>query len=59
MLEICKNEVPEEWERGDNNYGVLTMNRGIQAIIRVINDIVNHLVDLKEIFLNRKEQKNL
>ena len=28
---------------------MLTMNRGIQAVIRVINDIVNHLVECKEI----------
>lgn len=48
-LRYVKNGAPEEWERGDNNDGMLTMNRGIQAIIRVINDIVNHLVERKEI----------
>lgn len=58
-LRYVKNEVPEEWERGDNNYGVLTMNRGIQAIIRVINDIVNHLVDLKEIFPKSQRTEEL
>lgn len=54
FLEAClryvKNAVPDEWDRGDGNYGMLTMNRGIQAVIRVINDIVNHLVERKEIF---------
>ena len=39
----------DEWERGDNDNGMLTMNRGIQAVIRVINDIVNHLIDNHEI----------
>ena len=58
-LRYVNNEVPEEWERGDNNYGVLTMNRGIQAVIRVINDIVNHLVDLKEIFPKSQRTEEL
>lgn len=53
FLESClryvKDAAPEEWERGDSNDGMLTINRGIQAVIRVINDIVNHLVDRKEI----------
>ena len=53
FLEAClryvKNSAPEEWERGDSNDGVLTMNRGIEALIRVVNDIVNHLVERKEI----------
>lgn len=53
FLEAClryvKDATVEEWERGDSNDGMLTINRGIQAVIRVINDIVNHLVDRKEI----------
>lgn len=53
FLESClryvKDGAAEEWERGDSNDGMLTMNRGIQAVIRVINDIVNHLIDRKEI----------
>jgi len=35
----------KEWEKGDFDNGILTMNRGIQAVIRVIDDIVNMLVD--------------
>lgn len=53
FLEAClryiRNGAISEWERGDSNDGMLTMNRGIQAVIRVINDIVNHLVDRKEL----------
>lgn len=53
FLESClryvKDSSQDEWERGDSNDGMLTMNRGIQAVIRVINDIVDHLVDRKEI----------
>lgn len=35
----------QEWERGDRDSGMLTMNRGMQAVIRVIDDIVNMLVE--------------
>ena len=48
-LRYIKNAAPDEWNRGDSNEGMLTMNRGIQAVIRVINDIVNLLVERKEI----------
>lgn len=54
FLESClryvKDSAESEWERGDGADGMLTMNRGIQAVIRVINDIVNHLIEQKDIF---------
>lgn len=40
----------QEWERGDRDSGMLTMNRGMQAVIRVIDDIVNMLVEKGIIF---------
>ena len=53
FLETClryiKDNAVDEWERGDSNDGMLTMNRGIQAVIRVINDIVNMLIERKEV----------
>lgn len=58
FLEEClcyiRKAVLGEWDRNDDN-GILTINRGIQAIIRVINDIVNHLVDNKIIFPKRQK----
>lgn len=48
-LRYVKDGAIDEWERGENNDGILTMNRGIQGVIRVVNDIVNHLVEKKEI----------
>lgn len=48
-LRYIKDNAVDEWERGDSNDGMLTMNRGIQAIIRVINDIVNMLIERKEV----------
>lgn len=47
-LRYVKDGAIDEWERGENNDGILTMNRGIQGVIRVVNDIVNHLVEKKE-----------
>ena len=34
-----------EWDKGDRDNGMLPINRGIQAVIRVVNDIVNMLVE--------------
>lgn len=48
-LSYVKQYAQDEWERGDSNKGVLTINRGIQAIIRVINDIVNLLISANQI----------
>lgn len=49
FIERCLLYVREacltEWDRGDKDSGMLTMNRGIQAVIRVIDDIVNMLVE--------------
>ena len=35
----------DEWDKGDRDSGMLTMNRGIQAVVRVIDDVVNMLVE--------------
>ncbi|WP_040214921.1 DGQHR domain-containing protein [Clostridium polynesiense] len=48
-LRYIKKYTEVEWENGDSNDGIVTINRGIQAIIRVINDVVNYLVDTKVI----------
>lgn len=45
----------EEWNKGDKEDGMLTINRGIHGVIRVIDDIVNTLVD-KEM-INPKTQE--
>lgn len=41
IREACINE----WDKGDKDIGILTMNRGIQAIIRVVDDVVNMLIE--------------
>lgn len=49
MLSYVKHNLKEEWEKGEMSDGILTINRGIQGVIRIINDIVNHLIEKKEI----------
>jgi DNA sulfur modification protein DndB len=39
-LFFFRDACSKEWDRGDSEYGILTINRGIQAIIRVIDDVV-------------------
>ena len=39
----------KEWNKGEQEYGILTINRGIQALLRVINDIVNLLISTNSI----------
>lgn len=44
FLEECfryiKNALPEEWEKGNADKGILTINRGVHGLLRVIDDIV-------------------
>lgn len=46
FIELCliyiKENLEEEWNKGED--GILTINRGMQGIIRLIDDIVNHLI---------------
>lgn len=53
FIEECfhyiKANTENEWNKGDSEGGMLTINRGIQAVIRVINDIVNMLIERHEI----------
>ena len=49
VFQYMKNELPDEWEQGDANNGILTINNTIHALIRTINDIVDHLVATSKI----------
>ncbi|MEG2642264.1 MAG: DGQHR domain-containing protein, partial [Eubacterium sp.] len=46
-LKYVKSQAEEEWKLGED--GILTINRGIQAVIRVIDDIINHLIKQSKI----------
>lgn len=44
-----KENLPEEWDKGDGNQGVLSINNSVHALIRILNDVVNHLINTKSI----------
>jgi len=48
-LELCfsyiKENLPEEWDKGAADEGILTINNSVLAIIRILNDIVNLLIE--------------
>lgn len=46
-LKLVKSNCEREWSLGEQ--GILTINRGIQAVIRVIDDIVVHLQNQNKI----------
>ena len=44
-LQYVKENASKEWEKGNAESGILTINNGIGGLIRVINDIANLLVE--------------
>lgn len=48
-LTYVKNSVPDEWNKGSANNGILTINNGIGGLIRILNDIANLLMDQGDI----------
>ena len=44
-----KDSVPDEWDKGSANNGILTINNGIGGLIRTLNDIANCLMERGEI----------
>lgn len=48
-FQYFKNELPEEWELGDANSGVLTINNTIHALLRILNDIIDFLIERDKI----------
>lgn len=44
-----RENLPEEWEKGDKDQGILTINNSIYGLIKIFNDIVNHLIELNKI----------
>lgn len=54
-LKFIRENCLEEWNKGDKEDGMLTINRGIHGVIRVIDDLVNMLVE-KEM-INPKTQE--
>lgn len=56
-LSYCKSHLEDEWSKGE--YGILTINRGMHGLIRVINDIINHLKGVNKIDPRNMPLENL
>lgn len=48
-FQYLRNELPEEWELGDSDLGMLTINNTVHALLRILNDIVDFLIVNKKI----------
>lgn len=48
-FQYFRNELPEEWELGDSNQGILTINNTVHALLRILNDIIDFLITNKKI----------
>lgn len=44
-----KDNLPVEWGKVDGSQGILTTNNSIHSLIKIFDDVVNHLKDLKRI----------
>lgn len=54
-FKIIKNALPEEWSKGEDIEGYLSINAGIESLIRIFSDIIDHLIKKNEI--NPKSDK--
>lgn len=45
-LSYLKEFLSDEWNKGEADNGILTINIGIYSIIRIISDIVDHLISV-------------
>lgn len=58
-LKYVMQNAEQEWNKGEQEYGLLTINRGIQGILRVINDIINLLIETKHLSPKQDRIENL
>lgn len=52
-FKVIKSKCEYEWSLGE--HGILTINRGIQALIRIINDVVIILISQNKIFPKKQD----
>ncbi|MCI9010002.1 MAG: DGQHR domain-containing protein [Clostridia bacterium] len=58
-LKYVMQNAEREWNKGEQEYGLLTINRGIQGLLRIINDIVNLLIASKHLSPKQDKIENL
>ncbi len=49
-LAYIKEELGDEWERGEEDQGLLTNNSGVQALLRILSDLIQFFTDEKRDF---------
>jgi len=59
ILLYFKDSCHDEWFKGDRDSGILTINRGIQGIIRVTDDVVFMLVEKGMIYPKNQEVEDM
>jgi len=47
-FDYFKDSLPEEWAKGESNDGFLTINAGIENLIRIFSDVVDQLIKDQE-----------
>lgn len=58
-FKFIKSKCSVEWEKGKSDKGILTINRGIHGLIRVIGDIVDMLVAQEKINPRKDKTANI
>lgn len=48
-FQYIKENLNEEWKKGEQNDGFLSINAGVESLIRVFSDIVDHLVKTNKV----------
>ena len=56
---LLQRECNDEWNKEDSENGMITMNRGIQAIIRVLDDVVAMLTQKGMIFPKKQSPDDI
>ena len=56
---LLQRECNEEWNKEDCENGMITMNRGIQAVIRVLDDVVAMLTQKGMIFPKKQSPDDI
>jgi DNA sulfur modification protein DndB len=46
-LNYVKEGLPDEWQKGEGSDGFVSINAGIESMLRILSDIVDHLVNKK------------
>jgi DNA sulfur modification protein DndB len=48
-FEYIKEKLPNEWSLGEKDDGFLSINAGVESLIRIFSDIIDHLVNTSKI----------